>query len=161
MKMTRQPRLIQEQVSCHHLAMALFNPTLVFIGEVAGGDTRDGGQLKSAACQHEDAASFGGHTFQVFLMPSQLTIQLSPLKALNHSPGVDWNAARICRECPEVSGPFLRVIRRKEQWQKFLCVLLVIGVAARMGYLRETASEYVLPSETVPRAKLSRCRFNC
>jgi uncharacterized protein len=36
---------------------------------------------------------------------------------------------------------------------KVLSVLLVIGVAARMGYLRETASEYVSPSETVPRGK--------
>jgi hypothetical protein len=117
--MNRQPRLIQEHVSCHHLAVALFNPTLIFIGEVAGGGTRDGGQLKCAACQHEDVASSGGHTSQVFLTPFQLNIQLSPLKALYHSPDVDWNAACICGECPEVSGPFLRVIRRKEQWQKF------------------------------------------
>src|ERR1017187_9964399 len=39
---------------------------------------------------------------------------------------------------------------------KVLCVLLVIGVAARMGYLRETASEYVSPSETVRGVKHPR-----
>jgi predicted DNA-binding protein with PD1-like motif len=36
---------------------------------------------------------------------------------------------------------------------KFLCVLLVIGVAGRMGYLREMANEYVSPSEAVPSGK--------
>jgi predicted DNA-binding protein with PD1-like motif len=41
---------------------------------------------------------------------------------------------------------------------KFLCVLLVIGVAARMGYLRETASEYLSPSETMPRGKAPKMR---
>lgn len=74
----------------------------------------------------------------------QLSIQLSPLKALNQ-PGVDGlerglHAFFVCRQ-------------EEGTMAKFLCVLLVIGVAARMGYLREMASEYVSPSEVVPRGK--------
>jgi predicted DNA-binding protein with PD1-like motif len=41
---------------------------------------------------------------------------------------------------------------------KFLCILLVIGVAARMGYLQEIASEYVSPSEAVPSGKAPKMR---
>jgi predicted DNA-binding protein with PD1-like motif len=41
---------------------------------------------------------------------------------------------------------------------KFLCILLVIGVAARMGYLQEIASEYVSPSEAVSSGKAPKMR---
>jgi hypothetical protein len=89
---------------------------------------------------------------QGLLTLSQLTIQLSPLKALNQ-PGVDGlerglHALFACRQ-------------EEGTMAKFLCVLLVIGAAARMGYLREMASEYVSPSEAVPRGKIPRCKFNC
>ena len=36
---------------------------------------------------------------------------------------------------------------------KTLCVLVLIGVTAMIGYSQETASEYVSPSEAVPRGK--------
>jgi hypothetical protein len=35
------------------------------------------------------------------------------------------------------------------------------GSTGSMGYSQEKASEYVSPSEAVPRAKLPKCRFNC
>src|ERR1017187_1382591 len=34
-----------------------------------------------------------------------------------------------------------------------LCVLLLLGIATMIGYSQETASEYVSPSEAVPRGK--------
>src|ERR1022692_5234855 len=34
-----------------------------------------------------------------------------------------------------------------------LCVLLLLGIATMIGYSQETASEYVSPSEAVPRSK--------
>ena len=36
---------------------------------------------------------------------------------------------------------------------KTLCVLVLIGVTAMIGYSQETASEYVSPAEAVPRGK--------
>jgi uncharacterized protein len=36
---------------------------------------------------------------------------------------------------------------------KTLCVLVLIGVTSMIGYSQETASEYVSPSEAVPRGK--------
>jgi uncharacterized protein len=36
---------------------------------------------------------------------------------------------------------------------KTLCVLVLIGVASMIGYSQETASEYVSPSEAVPKGK--------
>jgi hypothetical protein len=39
---------------------------------------------------------------------------------------------------------------------KALCVLVLIGVATMMGYSQEKASEYVAPSQAVPRGRTPR-----
>jgi len=40
--------------------------------------------------------------------------------------------------------------------QRLSCVLLLIGITGLMGYSQEKASEYVAPSEAVPRGKAPR-----
>jgi predicted DNA-binding protein with PD1-like motif len=57
---------------------------------------------------------------------------------------VHWKAACI---------PFLARHQSEETMKRTLCVLALIGVASVIGYSQETGSEYVSPSEAVPRGK--------
>jgi len=71
--------------------------------ETSPEDTRDGDQLKSAACQHEE---IGSHASVSVLdaIPTNRPAVAAESTQLRTWHG--WNAASICRECPEVSGPF-------------------------------------------------------
>jgi uncharacterized protein len=48
---------------------------------------------------------------------------------------------------------FLQLIQEKETMKKLLCVLLLMGVTTMIVYSQETATEYVSPSQAVPRGK--------
>ena len=41
------------------------------------------------------------------------------------------------------------------------CALLLAGIAGLTAYSQEKESEYVAPSEAIPRARRLRCRFDC
>src|SRR5271170_5452006 len=48
--------------------------------------------------------------------------------------------------------------RRRKNMARTLCVLALIGVTSMIGYSQETASEYVSPSEAVPRGKAPKMK---
>jgi hypothetical protein len=123
---------------------------------VVGADTREGGYLTSEACRDADSASARRTSDPSFLRPIPATCPTYAAENMT-LPGlaVNWRVAfisgsgrgiwHIC--CMSLEGG------RRKRWQRLFCVLVLIGVTTVSGFSQGTASEYVSPSEAVPRGK--------